>query len=198
MKARSLHRLIGLIMLLPLFGWAVTGAIFFLKPGYAGAYDLLQVKTYPLDAVTQITGDAAWLEARLLKTVLGEHLLVRTGEGWRHLDPRTMQAKPPPSEEELRRLLTDAFSANSQRYGKITNINGGEVTTDTNVRVTLNWERLTLAQRGADTDRIDLFYKIHYLQWTGIPSLDKVLGGAGIALILTLSLLGASLFFRRG
>lgn len=198
MKARSLHRVIGLIMLLPLLGWAVTGAIFFLKPGYAGAYDLLQVKTYPLDQTTEITGDAAWLEARLLKTVLGEHLLVRTQEGWRHLDPRTMQAKPQPSEDELQRLLTDAFSVNPQRYGNITNINGTEVTTDTNVRVTLNWERLSLAQRGADTDRIDLFYKIHYLQWTGIPSLDKVLGGAGIALILTLSLLGAILFFRRG
>ena len=54
MKIRSLHRLIGILLLLPFVGWAVTGAIFFLKPGYAGAYDLLAVKTYPLDAATQI------------------------------------------------------------------------------------------------------------------------------------------------
>ena len=37
MKIRKLHRIIGLILLLPFFGWAITGFIFFLKPGYAGA-----------------------------------------------------------------------------------------------------------------------------------------------------------------
>ena len=184
-------------MILPFVGWAATGAIFFLKPGYAGAYELLAVKAYPLDGETQIVGDPSWLEARLLKTVLGEHLLVRTTEGWRHLDPHTRQERPPPGEEELRRLLSEAFSVNPSRYGQIASINGAAVTTDTGVRVTVNWERLSLAQRGADTDRIDLFYKIHYLQWTGIPSLDKVVGGTGIALVLALSLLGAVLFFRK-
>src|SRR5262245_31577926 len=166
MKVRSLHRLIGILMLLPFAGWAVTGAIFFLKPGYTGAYDLLAVKTYALDSATQIKSDPAWLEARLLKTVLGEHLLVRTSEGWQHLDPQTLQTKPAPSEDQVRSLLTDAFSINPARYGHVTGISGNTITTDTGVRVTLNWERLTLAQRGTDTDRIDFFYKIHYLQWT--------------------------------
>ena len=36
-------------MLLPFVGWALTGAVFFIKPGYAGAYELLAVRTYPLD-----------------------------------------------------------------------------------------------------------------------------------------------------
>lgn len=49
MKTRKLHRVIGLVMLLPLFGWAITGFIFFLKPGYEGAYELLQLKTYSVD-----------------------------------------------------------------------------------------------------------------------------------------------------
>ena len=184
-------------MLLPFIGWAVTGAIFFLKPGYAGAYDLLSVKHYPLDSETPVNGDPAWLEARLLKTVLGEHLLVRGAAGWQHLDARTRLEKPPPGEDDLHRLLTDAFSVNPARYGRIVSTSGNTVTTDTGVRVTVNWQQLTLVQRGADTDRIDFFYKIHYLQWTGIPSLDKVIGGTGIALVLILSVLGAILFFRK-
>jgi hypothetical protein len=196
-KTRSLHRIIGLLMLLPFIGWAITGAIFFLKPGYAGAYDLLQVKTYPFESNTPIQINSSWLEVRYLKTILGEHLLVRTPEGWQHLEPQSLKPKPAPDEEETRTLLTDAFSSNPARYGQITNINGNNITTSTGVQAKLNWERMSLAQRGKDTDRIDFFYRIHYLQWTGIESVDKVFGGLGIAFILLLSLLGAILFFRK-
>jgi hypothetical protein len=197
MKTRSLHRVLGLVMLLPFIGWALTGAIFFLKPGYAGAYESLQVKTYPLESGKPIQTDASWLEVRYLKTILGEHLLVRTSEDWQHLDPQTLKPEPLPDEEQTQRLLNDAFSTNPARYGQITGVRGNRITTSTGVEVKLNWERMALAQRGKDTERIDFFYKIHYLQWTGIESLDKILGGAGIAFILLLSLLGAVLFFRR-
>jgi hypothetical protein len=196
-KTRSLHRIIGLIMLLPFIGWAITGAIFFLKPGYAGAYDSLQVKTYPLEANTAIQTNPSWLEVRYLKTILGNHLLVRTTDGWQHLDPQSLQPKLVPSEEETRTLLNDAFSINPQRYGQIVAVEGNTIKTDTGVQAKLNWKVMSLTQRGKDTDRIDFFYKIHYLQWTGIESLDKVLGGTGIALVLILSLLGAVLFFRK-
>jgi hypothetical protein len=64
MKTRALHRIIGIVMLLPLTGWAVTGAVFFLKPGYGNAYDLLQVKTYPLEPKFELQGDSSWLEVR--------------------------------------------------------------------------------------------------------------------------------------
>jgi hypothetical protein len=196
-KTRSLHRTVGLVMLLPFLGWGITGAIFFLKPGYAGAYEALQIKTYPFEATTQLQTDPAWLEVRLLKTILGGHLLVRTKEGWQHLDPQTLKPKPAPNEEETRSLLNDAFSINPQRYGQILAVEGNTIKTDTGVQAKLNWERMTLNQRGKDTDRIDFFYKIHYLQWTGIESVDKVLGGVGVALIFALSLLGAILFFRK-
>lgn len=196
-KVRSLHRLIGLVLLVPLVGWALTGAFFFIKPGYAGAYEMLAIKTYALDGATVVQSDGAWLEVRLLKTILGEHLLVRTADGWQHLEPRTKALRAPASEDELRLLVGDAFSANPARYGQIVAVNGNTVTTDTGIRVTVNWERLTLTQRGADTERIDWLYKIHYLQWTGIPALDKIAGAAGIALLLLLSLLGVILFFRR-
>lgn len=183
-------------MLLPFAGWAVTGAIFFIKPGYGGAYEALAIKTYPMETAVTLPPNPAWLEARYLKTVLGEHLLVRTSSGWKHLDPKTLAERPAPGESELRALLSDAFTANPSRYGHVARVEGASVTTDTGVHVTLSWTRLALAQRGADTDRIDGIYKIHYLQWTGIAAVDKVLGAVGLVLILTLSGLGVWLLFR--
>ncbi|MEK6285559.1 MAG: PepSY domain-containing protein [Acidobacteriota bacterium] len=198
MTTRRLHRVIGLVMLLPLIGWAVTGAFFFLKPGYAGAYESLQVKTYPLEGPIAFDPDMSWLEVRVEKTILGEHLLARTSQGWLHLDPRSLQGKPEPSADEIRALLTDAFSANPARYGRVANVEAKVITTDTGVRVEMDWNRLALTQQGKDTNRIDAIYRIHYLQWTGVATVDKVLGALGILLLLALSALGARLFFSKG
>jgi hypothetical protein len=198
MRTRALHRVTGLVMLLPLAGWAITGAVFFLKPGYADAYEPLQVKTYPLEPIIALQPDPSWLEVRVVKTILGEHLLARTSSGWLHLDPRSLQPKPEPSADEVRALVNDAVSANPARYGQIASIEGTKITTNTGIRIELDWNRLALTQRGKDTDRIDLLYKIHYLQWTGVNSIDKVLGALGIILVLVLSALGARLFFSRG
>ena len=182
-------------MLLPLTAWAVTGAIFFIKPGYGAAYDALPIKTYPI-ARMAIDGDPAWLEARYLKTVLGDHLLVRTSAGWQHLDPSTRQARPSPGDQEIRALVADATAANPARYGSVTSVSDNVATTDTGARVTVNWKPLSLSQRGRDTDRIDAIYKVHYLQWTGIALLDRVVGGLGLVLILVLSGLGVRLWLR--
>lgn len=184
-------------MLLPLIGWAVTGAVFFLKPGYAGAYELLQVKTYPLEGNIVIESDPSWFEARLVRTILGEHLLARTSRGWLHLDPYSRQPLPEPPADDIDTLVTDAVSENPQRYGRIARIQGNNIATDTGVRIELDWERLTLTQTGKDTDRIDLLYKVHYLQWTGINAVDNVLGALGILLVLALGGLGARLFFAK-
>ncbi len=198
MKTRALHRILGLVMLLPLIGWAITGSIFFLKPGYANAYDTPQVKTYPLETNIALAPDRSWLEFRYVKTILGEHLLARTEQGWRHLDPLSLQPRQAPTTDEIRALLADALATNPSRYGHIANVEGNTATTDTGVRVTIDWNRLALAQRGTDTDRIDFFYKVHYLQWTGVAAVDKALGALGIALVLILSALGARLFFSKG
>lgn len=193
-KARKLHRVIGLVMLLPLFGWAVTGFVFFVKPGYEGAYELLQPKTYPMDGEKiAVTPNASWLEFRCFKTILGNHLLVRTSQGWQHLDPATLSVKSKPTEDEIKQLLLDAFSVNPERYGQIAKIEAATATTTTNVQVALNWNRLSLQQTGKDTNRIDLLYKIHYLQWTGVKWLDRILGMLGLALIVGLSILGLML-----
>ncbi len=183
-------------MLLPLFGWAITGFVFFIKPGYEGAYELLQPKTYPLDKPIAVTPAPSWLEFKYLKTVLGDHLLVRTVQGWQQLDPATLSLRKKPTNDEINTLLMDAFSTNPGRYGQISEINGNVATTSTNVRVTLDWNRLSLQQRGSDTDRIDRLYKIHYLQWTGVKWLDRVLGVVGLALVAILSILGLLLWFK--
>lgn len=198
MTTRSVHRIVGVVMLLPLTGWAVTGAVFFLKPGYADAYEMLQVKTYPLETNLVIETDPSWLEARLVKTILGEHLLARTSRGWLHLDPYSRQPWPEPSADDIDSLVTDAFSANQQRYGRIAGIHGNNITTDTGVRIELDWGRLALTQTGKDTDRIEMLYKIHYLQWTGVTAVDRVLGALGILLVVSLSALGVRLFFAKG
>lgn len=182
-------------MLLPLIGWAVTGAVFFLKPGYADAYELLQIKTYPLETNFAIETDASWTEVRLVKTILGEHLLARTSRGWLHLDLYSRQPWPEPTADDIDSLVTDAISGNPQRYGRVAGIQGNKITTDTGVRIDLDWERLALTQTGKDTDRINLLYKVHYLQWTGVDAVDRVLGALGIVLVISLSVLGARLFF---
>lgn len=185
-------------MLLPFLGWAVTGFVFFLKPGYAGAYDTLQPRTYPLDGEVSLKPDPAWLEIRYVRTVLGEHLLARTAGGWEHLDPRTRLPKPAPGAEEVRMLVADAIAANPDRYGQVASVAGNQAVTDRGVKIALNWERLALSQRGKDSERIDLLYRVHYLQWTGIAAVDKALGLTGLILVLALSGLGVRLFFASG
>ena len=195
---RKLHRVIGLVMLLPLVAWAATGAVFFTKPGYGAAYDALAIRTYPLEGPITLRPDPAWREVRHLRTILGLHLLARTDKGWVHLDPITLQPAARPRDEDVKRLIADAFAVNPSRYGQIVSLDGGTATTDTGAVITFDWNGLALQQRGRDTDRIDRLYKIHYLQWTGEKTVDKFLGLAGLVLLVALGGLGARLAFRRG
>ena len=197
MPARLLHKIIGVVLLLPLLGWAATGAIFFIKPGYGGAYEQLAIKTYPLGDGVQIRPQAGWREARVVRSALGTHLLARTDAGWRNLDPSSLQPAPIPGEEGLLRLLQDAFTANPDRYGKIVRLVDRTAITNTDVEVVLDWDRLSLQQKGKDTARIDALYRIHYLQWTGHKTADKFVGGIGLMLLVALTLIGARLALGR-
>jgi len=197
MRTRTLHKVIGIILLLPFLGWAATGFVFFLKPGYAGAYEILTPKTYPLKEAAAISPDPGWLEYRYFRTVLGEHLIARTEKGWIQLNPNDRQPRSAPTRAEIELLFEDAFTANPARYGEVSEISEYTARTSTGVEVTLDWNRLTLQQRGKDTDRIDLLYRIHYLQWTGVKSVDRVLGFVGLTLVIVLTVLGARLAIRR-
>src|SRR5215510_7550294 len=106
LRARPTHRLLGLILLLPICGWAVSGFVFFIKPGYEAAYSMLRVREYELQG-DSIPARPGWLEVRALRTVLGDHLLVRTLDGWSHLDPATLRPRELPDEDAIRRLVED-------------------------------------------------------------------------------------------
>ena len=203
MSVRRLHRVLGLVLLLPILAWAATGFVFFVKPGYKGAYAALRVRARPLAAPLSLAPpDQSWLEVRALRTVLGEHLLVRTGSGWSHLDPATLRPRPLPGDAELRALIEDSMAVDTARYGRIASLERRDdgtasVTTTTGVAIDLDWATLSLTQSGPDTRRIDTLYRVHYLQWTGISAVDRVLGIAGLASLAALAVLGLRLAFPR-
>src|SRR5438093_11470932 len=124
LTARAIHRVIGVIMLLPLAAWAATGAVFFIKPGYGAAYDALPIRMYPIEAAINVRPDSSWREMKHLRTILGLHLLARTDQGWVQLDPVTLRPIAPPPGEDVMRLIADAFVTNPTRYGRITSLVG--------------------------------------------------------------------------
>src|SRR4029453_16860352 len=111
MTVRRLHRILGLVMLLPFVGWAATGIVFSPKPGYGAAYDALAVKTYPLEGPFTLQPDPAWREVRYLRTILGTHLIARTTSGWAQLNPVTGHPAAPPASDDVKRLIADPFPA---------------------------------------------------------------------------------------
>jgi hypothetical protein len=194
MKSKRIHRITGLLLVLPLIGWTITGIIFFVKPGYQGAYDQLVVKTYPLKTSFVIPESKDWKEVRLLRTILGYHLLVKTDKGFQHLDPISFKVKEPPTDLALTSLLNDSFSNKLERYGRVDSSDNFKFFTSTGIEVSLNWERLTLRQKGDDTELINTLYKIHYLQWTPYKEINQYMGIIGLILLMTLTFFGMKIY----
>ena len=180
-----------------MLGWTITGLVFFIKPGYQGAYQQLAVKGYPLTQPVNITPKADWQELKVVRSILGEHLLVKTSDKTLHLDPITLQEKAKPSEQAMKSLLQDAFTQDSERYGNIVSVDESSVQTSTNVKVTLDWNTLRLSQTGQDTKLINQLYKIHYLQWTNHKAVDQVLGIFGLILLIALTVLGVRIYIKQ-
>lgn len=194
---QKFHQYLGLFMLLPFIAWAVTGVFFFFKPGYKEAYQPLVVKQYPIDSLISLPVQQAWLEVRQLKTILGHHLLVKTEEGWQQLSLDSLEQIAEPSKLQITQLINDAISQNKTRYGDIDTIDELKITTSEEVRIQLNWQTMSLRQKGADTDFINTIYNIHYLRWTGIKMLDQFLGVIGLILVVVLAGIGTVMTFRR-
>ena len=186
MPATKTHRIVAVTVAIPILLWSLTGIVFLTKPGYGAAYETLLPKTHTMPAALSVEPKAHWNEVRLFRTILGDHLMVRQGQSWQHLDPATGKKKPSPSEEDITLLVGDAISATLDRYGRIIAFNSGSITTDTGIEITLDWNRMRLSQQGRDTRLIDLLYKIHYLQWLGKKKPDKILGILGLFLLIVL------------
>ena len=181
-------------MVLPFFAWAITGTFFFIKPGYDKAYEQLAIKSYPLSA-KMINSDEEFEEIRWLKSILGTHLIVKQDGKWQQRHPVSLSVLLQPSEDQVIALIEDAIKG-KPRYGEIDTVDGNKIETTTGVTISLNWPKLSLYQRGRDTDFIDRMYKIHYLQWTGNKTLDKYLGLIGLLIVVTLALFGSWMVFK--
>lgn len=190
------HRYLGIVMLFPLLVWAATGVVFLTKPGYQGAYEMLQAKTHPLDKDFAISANDQWQQVRLLKTALGYHLLATMSDGsTQHLDPQTGLAKALPTPEQLKSLFAEAIAHNLVRYGEITSIFDTTALTSTGIKISLNWNTLSFDQLGTDRKIIDNLYRLHYLQWTPWPEINRVFGVLGLIGLTALTLLGLWMFF---
>ncbi|MEO8505814.1 MAG: hypothetical protein ABI609_18105 [Acidobacteriota bacterium] len=196
---RRWHRRLGLALLLPFFGWGATGLVFFIKPGYSGAYARLAPRQLPLSsAVAPPAPAAVWLETRRLRTVLGEHLLVRDASGWKHLHAESAAPWVAPGRVELAALIADAIASDAKRYGTVSSAGaeGEPFVTSTGVRITVDWPTLAFGQSGHDTELIDALYRVHYLQWTGLKTLDRVVGFCGLIGVAVLALFGLRLALK--
>ena len=196
MITRKLHRLLGCILLLPFIAWSLTGAFFLVRPAYEQAYSVLSPKTYSADQIN-IAAQPEWQEMRLLKTVLGLHLLVKQEGGWQQLDPDSLEVRATPVEADLVSFVKDAISQDTVRYGELLPGETDPFRTSTGVTIAVNWDSLSLYQQGADTRWIDRIYSIHYLQWTGIALLGTILGVAGLLLLLLMTATGSAMLLRR-
>lgn len=185
------HAYMGLLLLLPLCIWTITGAVFLLQPGYKDAFEQLTVKTHPINKAFELPSSAAWQEARYIRTILGWHLLVRDENGLpQHLHPQTYEPWPWPESEMIAILLSDSIAHNSERYGQITAVEKQaqtySATTSAGVEMTLDWLTLELRQTGSDSRFINRLYRLHYLQLTPNPTLNRVLALAVLTLLLAM------------
>ena len=196
MITRKQHRLLGGILLLPFIAWSLTGVFFLVRPAYEQAYSVLSPKTYSADQIN-ISAQPEWQEMRLLKTVLGLHLLVKQEGGWQQLDPDSLEVRATPVEADLVSFVEDAISQDTLRYGELLPGESDPFRTSTGVTIAVNWDSLSLYQEGSDTRWIDRIYRIHYLQWTGIAFLDTILGVAGLLLLLLMTVTGSAMLLRR-
>jgi len=193
---RSLHKYLGMVLLLPFIAWSATALFFLLRPAWPEAYASLEVRALPLEEVPDLVPQPGWLELRYLRSILGPHLLVREASGWKQLDPQTLEERPWPDDASLRRLLEDAMQADPARYGRLVESGDGSLLTDTGVVISLDWHNLRFNQEGRDTRWINRIYEIHYLRWTGNAVLDEVLGVFALLLLILMTWTGARMLLR--
>jgi hypothetical protein len=209
MSWARLHRYLALVLVVPLVVWSVTGLLFHLKPGWSRAYDMLDAER-PLET-TQVTSLANVVamfpegvqRIELFGTAIGPLYRVRTDKGGALVDATTGTKRSPLTEADARTLTTDALSRSREKtaYGEIakTDVRDDVVrfTFSKGPIVEVSREDARISQHGSDTERINWLYRIHYLQWTGKKTLDRVLAVVGLALIWLVMIPGLVLAWRR-
>jgi uncharacterized iron-regulated membrane protein len=201
------HRWLAIVLVVLLVVWSVTGLLFHLKPGWSRAYDMLSAERGgPLRPGTlvapAVVGDEV-TSLQLIDTALGPLYRVTSAAGPALFDAKTGARRSPLPIADAKILALDAIgrSAHAPAYGEIetADVRGEtaviELSGGATVEVGLRTARIS--QHGGDTERIDWLYRIHYLQWTGNKSIDKILAIGGLALIWAVVIPGLVLFVRR-
>ncbi len=220
-SARALHRLAAGGLVVPLVLWIGTGLLFHVKPGWDEAYEPLSAPPPGPPPWERVVFSPAAVKARGLLDAgpvqLAAHpagLVAWFGrrEGRAAaVDGTSGEPIPPASEGVARAYALAAISASrhAASYGTIVSaqpdvhrsaLTGTEgpaflFLTSGGKRVLVDRVTGEVSQSGALNDRIDLLYRIHYLQWTPWKPVNValVLGASLLALLLAAS--GLRLFF---
>jgi hypothetical protein len=220
---RRLHRLLGLVLVLPLVLWIATGLLFHVKHRYGEAYERLVV---PHDQ------EVDWSRARLSPAEVIERGLARAplalavhpsgrvayfgalGDSPVAIDASNGEAIEPATDDVARAWLSAALasSPNAARYGdEIAHDSANERSSLTGVldpcfvartsgTKTVTIDRLTgeIRQTGALNDFIDATYKVHYLQWTPWEPLNIALVLLSIPVAFLLAFTGVRMALDKG
>jgi hypothetical protein len=192
---RRIHRALGAVLVVPLVVWTATGLLFLVKPGWSGAYEPLSAfrderldlaSLVPLSSLSACIAGASSVEVG--STALGPVYRIHRPElGARLVDAVSGEVLPPLDANAGALVAADAASRAraAERYGTILEArkDGDAIVVRFagGAEVRVGRSDLALAQRGRDTALIDLLYRVHYLEWTGSPAVDRVLELAAIA-----------------
>jgi uncharacterized iron-regulated membrane protein len=195
-----LHRWAAIALVAPLVVWSITGLLFHLKPGWKRAYDMVSIERPLTDTnVASVQSLPPFKRLELFGTALGPMYRL---DGSSLIDAHTLKPRSPLSIDDARALAQDAVAQSSQRagYGALIDAKADDSTVHVqfaNAMVDVDRASGSVYQHGADTARIDWLYRIHYLKWTNIPKVDRVLAVIGLALIWLAMVAGIRLFLRR-
>jgi len=220
---RTLHRLIGITMAIPLFLWIVTGVLFNVKYRYAEAYEPIALKTASTDAAWsgalvspgelvssgKLDGDSR-ISLFMHPSKYPAYAGVRSGTPVA-VNAVTGEYISEAMEEELKHWADDAvgLSPNAARYGAIVKRSSGKrmsaltgvedpaIVFEYSEGKIVTVDRLTgeMSQTGTLNDWIDWTYRVHYLQWTPWRWINILLVIIAVPLTLGLAFSGLWLAF---
>lgn len=220
---RAIHRLAGLALAVPLALWIGTGLLFHLKPGWDEAYEGLAAPPPGLLPWERVVFSPAAVKARGLldpgPVALAPHpsglvawFGLREGRP-AAVDGTSGEPIPPASEGVARAFALAAISASrhTASYGTIVSaepaahrsaLTGVEnpallLRTSGGKRVLVDRITGEVSQTGDLNERIDLLYRIHYLQWTPWKPVNVLLVIAASILVLFVAASGLRLAFTR-
>jgi hypothetical protein len=200
---RRIHRWLAIILVIPLVLWSITGLLFHLKPGWSRAYDMLDAERPAELHLDKLASLPPATHVEVFATAIGPLARITTSKGDELYDADTGTKRSPLTVEAAQALAVDAIAHShfASAYGAPIHVTSSETTVTIELAegptVEVGRNDARISQRGQDTDRIDWLYRIHYLQWTGNKSLDKVLAVVGLVLIWLVLIPGVVLFVRR-